>query len=264
MINDEGEFTKNKRAIHVKPGTSIHIDITMQEVTSDASLESLAYSQRQCILPSEYPDGKYSKSECQLKCQVKIAEAKCGCLSWKYSALFSPETSKIVCGAELEDSCFQRYVNDAAQSCAQPAPKDAKDAQQVLDEGGCPTKCNMMTHTYSITRTFNEEDSFDQMCRSLVRQKKNPYVAHFLEFPDQPFQMFDQGQCLHLMKNTAVVTVAVVNEHVQVVTQTRRATFASQIAALGGIAGLFTGMSLISLAEVIYWMGRPLGDILLH
>jgi len=260
MINDEEEFTKNKRAIQVKPGSSTHIDVTMHEIVADESLESLKYSQRQCILPSEYPNGKYSKSQCQLQCQVRKAEEKCGCISWKYYKMYPPDAKKHLCQqTSLNGNCFDKAVEDFAQSCHQLPPKNAYSAMQLIEQGLCPAKCVMTAYTYSISRTLIEKDNLDSLCRTLRNEGIDiPYMAHNLQEAHMEFVSYNNFKCWNIMEKTAMVTIAVVNERVEVLTQTRRATFASQIAALGGIAGLFTGMSILSIAEVIFWVAQLL------
>jgi len=56
---------------------------------------------------------------------------------------------------------------------------------------------------------------------------------------------------LNQYQKKTIVTISVANEHVPVITKSKRNILASQLAALGGIAGLFTGMSLMSCAEIV-------------
>ena len=57
-----------------------------------------------------------------------------------------------------------------------------------------------------------------------------------------------------LEKNVARVTIEVAKPTVLGVEQRRSATFADQLGTVGGTVGLFTGLSLISIVEALYWI----------
>jgi len=68
--------------------------------------------------------------------------------------------------------------------------------------------------------------------------------------------------CAKELSSVAIVRFQMAKESVTSVRQDVRVTFAGQLSDLGGLVALFTGMSILSLVEVVVWTVKMLFDVI--
>ncbi len=138
----------------------------------------------------------------------------------------------------------------------------------VVDHCTCPNDCDGNSYAYSMS--LKKLDS-DAMCRSSFRLRSylsSPEVSGYPKF----MQNFDNmtrdyvydlyGLCTKTLDELAFVQIQFASSNVLQFRTELRVTLADQVANLGGTLGLFTGMSILSFCEVLFWAARALGAAL--
>ncbi len=64
----------------------------------------------------------------------------------------------------------------------------------------------------------------------------------------------DLDLCIERMQRMAYIRFQLSGENIMQFKRNLRVTFADQVASLGGTVGLFTGMSILSFCEILFWL----------
>ena len=253
------------RMFRVSLGHVTTVYITPRATRTLTSGQTLAERHRNCRLKRENEGldifSQYTREGCLLECQLRRAVDRCGCYPWDFPV--SAEQDFLFCD-------IFGYM------CVEETMKNVSSSQGC----DCPMDCESVSYSYSIvSEPFIEEEQ----CPT----KNNNGVSIFKEFYSTPFPRgfirkarFYMGSmnssdedylCKRLLPFRALVTFRLATDTVTVTTRTRRLSFFDKLSAfgrlsseilslhvliLGGILGLFTGMSILSMVEVVYWITR--------
>ncbi|KAK9883366.1 hypothetical protein WA026_001539 [Henosepilachna vigintioctopunctata] len=166
----------------------------------------------------------YSQNNCNVECNTNFTKSFCGCVSH-----YMPrDNSTPVCGlAKL------KCLDDASSFLKR---QDADDkVVSVLDKCDCRPLC--VDITYDVEISDDEWHWYEQV----LVQETNENVVNVLE-------------------NYTVSAVRIFFRDSFFLPKQRRELYETSdlISNFGGILGLFTGFSLFSLAEIIYFIAKPL------
>ena len=129
---------------------------------------------------------------------------------------------------------------------------------------GCPMDCDSVSYSYSIVSNpmSGEEECLAKGKESVFEEfYKDPFPPMFISRA-RKFISNDSSDltelCKRLLPYRAEVTFRLATDTVSVTVRSRRLSFFDKLSAFGGILGLFTGMSILSVVEVAFWSLRYL------
>ena len=233
----------------LKPGQHIAINVIPKIVSSSAEFNSLGLRARQCKLKHETNGlsflNEYSRKGCELECAIKKATAFCRCLPWNYPNNFTTVPICDMFGAH----CFDKVMSDETfyKKCQGICLEDCKGMALTMWHTFFPLNleeiCKEGHMIYEqIDQTFGKHFAFESY-RALVEGGSIPNLA----------ASYANGSlCKSFVKNY-LSFVSVESPSTSVISSRRekRFSFFDQLGTIGGTLGLFTGMSLLSIADVL-------------
>ena len=138
------------------------------------------------------------------------------------------------------------------------------NSKKSCDVVKCPMDCNSISYSYSIVSTpFKEKELCPSKGKDSIFEEfyNNPFPPRFIARARTFF--FNEGSkpselCGRYLPYRAEVTFRLATDTVSVTVRSRRLSFFDKLSAFGGILGLFTGMSILSVVEVAFWSLRYL------
>ncbi|TRY68635.1 hypothetical protein TCAL_08884 [Tigriopus californicus] len=230
--------------IEIEPGYLSTFLITPSQTTLFRSAKELDPGQRECRLKTE-TEGMvifktYSQSGCLLECKLAQGIERCGCVPWNYP--HSKEDQKI-CDFE-GSSCFERAMADTEQT-------------RNCD---CPFDCDSIRYAYSVSSTMLDKDKICKDSSKSIFSMSETSLPTMLE---RTFNQLVDGAdieteqiCRENLDKIAMVQFQLTSKQVTRIKRDRRVTLADMISTFGGTVGLFTGMSILSVIEMIFWLMR--------
>eukprot|EP00095_Tigriopus_kingsejongensis_P009175 maker-scaffold145_size311916-snap-gene-1.10 protein:Tk09175 transcript:maker-scaffold145_size311916-snap-gene-1.10-mRNA-1 annotation:"GE16304" len=229
--------------IEIEPGYLSTFLITPSETATSEAVKELEPTRRECRFKSEIEGLKifkqYTQTGCILECKLTAGAAKCGCIPWNYPHL---ESTDRVCDFH-GSTCFERIMANSEQT---------KDCD-------CPFDCDSIRYTYSVSSTAIDKD---KICSA----DSNNFSPAELVLPSMLQRSYDQNAnssainmndiCKANLKKVAMVKFQLSSKQVTRIKRDIRVTVADMISTFGGTIGLFTGMSILSVIEAIFWLGR--------
>ncbi|XP_059083937.1 uncharacterized protein LOC131881173 [Tigriopus californicus] len=241
--------------IKVKPGFEYQVLITPQVHTAEESLRSMSLEKRKCQFQDESSDSllfkSYSQTNCQLECRLKFAVEQCDCLPWNYPHM--------VLDGQLTKLCDYR-----GNYCVE----NILHRSITWQECPCYPPCETITYTFSMNiKTMERPCSSEFGSAFPIQYVQNSELAPFISYPvddyltgkNRSLRALTVGKeefCHERCDNSAVVEFQLVGTSVTVVKKSARITFIGALANLGGLIALFTGMSVLSLFEMLFWMWK--------
>ena len=253
------------QALLISPGKIYTLVVTPKQVDTELDVEALPLSSRNCLFPSESSGLSlflnYTQSGCILECKLKLAHDSCGCTPWDFP---QPPSHQISLCNMSESVCFS----------------SALSLEGAPGQCDCPPSCQETEYPYTL---YSEPIEWESIC--LGRHSGfHPEVKNLVFFTaagmrndlENRFEM-----CRRTMEKVAVVRIYVGSSAFHRVTRSRRVTFVGQLSNIGryyqlnasflqsysngaaclllflssgGILSLFTGMSILSVCEMIFWL----------
>ena len=153
-----------------------------------------------------------------------------------------------------------------------------KNSMKNTPEGwtcNCPVECNTLSYSFSIVSTpFDPQELCPERSTSHNFLMK-PFYDNIFErtMIRMKYNMSNVEYCKTQLKYRAEVTFRLATDSMSVTVMSRRLTFYDKMSAfgnkikfsffkhhylhfLGGTLGLFTGISILSLVEVVFWLIR--------
>ena len=195
----------------------------------------------------------YTQDNCLLECRYHKISKRCGCSPW-----YLKQDDYPVCG-KSGNACFKEEFNNYQEDLADRTECDCRS-----DCGGIHIFSSMNKYPFS-DKTATEEKLWwdsetksgrlanylldpdevfvDSFTRNMTKLRRN--MSTDAELADHRFQ--NELSVLNFFFDTPIITR---------ITLEMRITIFDQISAIGGTLGLFTGVSLITFAEILYWLFR--------
>merc|ERR1712218_79665 len=142
----------------------------------------------------------------------------------------------------------------------------------TADNCDCPMECNSISYSFSLVSTpFNPE----KVClgdkskgyflmKDFYNHKSPPqYIRRLMELKDN-ISSNPEEVCKKKIPYRAEVIFRMATDSISVTVMSKRLSFFDKMSAFGGILGLFTGISIVSMVELVFWiirylMRRPCG-----
>ena len=158
---------------------------------------------------------EYSKDLCLFQCYQNIAIQECGC----YERYYVNFLESIPCRNETQISClFSLLLNNLEKTC---------------NDDECPVECKSMRFDKSISFNHFSGKTYQDLLRKFNGSEK----IHL-----DPNESFDDIAIVNIFYNT--VNYIQVDEYPTI-------EFVNLLSNIGGIGGLFLGLSILSLVEII-------------
>ena len=280
-LNDRyGYQQMNTGVVKAKVGQHTVIKAGAVEQIASPSLRSLSPQYRGCRFhdePLNDGDDFYSQRLCIMREKVGQLGAEFGCVPWDYPAAEvkgqgnpwplcpsqkAEEFKRAMkrsgkgqdCLADCETVDFQ-YENSVTTRvlvehllCKERSQRPMAKANRELYDMNIP-----LEDIFSRLSPYDLYSAF--MERFLLRNPLNPgLLSTSLRDPEFLREDLEVEKCnLTLRSRYAYVSVMMAVPKVTRIKKDIRYTFTGMIATLGGTLGLFTGMSILSMVEVIFW-----------
>ncbi len=260
----------------VLPGTHTLIQVTPTIIHSTPELVTgFSPDKRNCLDKTEISRGsvfkQYSNANCVFECNLVLATSKCGCVPWDFPR---QDGTTPMC-APKGSTCFRQAIS----------------AMETERCGHCIPDCNTVHYSHKEKVVTMRRDDLYGACvghgarrnESLSRTVRAAFSQHFSRELGMSWNRRDLTQtvsagssqmfCMEFARSAmARVSVFVEPPLATRITQQPRVTFAGQLAnlgnfiktceylrrlflcCLGGVVALFTGMSLLSIFELIMWV----------
>ncbi len=276
-FNQQFDFFSNMATGFIlKPGfqTSVTVTPTMHVTTND--FKNLALDVRKCRYYNELPDtwklfNGYTQKSCHFLCMIEYLSINGNCTPWDHIPM-SPDVT--ICDG-LNAYKFARaameYDPNQDEHCqCLPDCESVTFATEIstvsFDDD---ILCTSTSHADTAGVTFGNVGSFpkiinsrDVLHESMRRRRLYELVkvgdavsrtgdVHNLFFDQDGF---DRHCREHLSKEHAILTVTMRDPNMLQIVKSTKFTFADRLGIAGGTIGLFTGLSLISIVEIAYWI----------
>ena len=131
----------------------------------------------------------------------------------------------------------------------------------------CSRASSFHRYSYSISATQMDPKKICSPNTVAVKFLTNPFInlpSRFIRNVEHATQGLDIGEEAICRRQLTTIAHAKFILASQIVTQTKRdvrVSFADTLSNFGGTLGLFTGMSLVSMVEALFWILRLVGCI---
>ncbi|GAB0099479.1 pickpocket protein 28 [Sergentomyia squamirostris] len=226
LLHTPGEIPQvSKQYFRVPLNQEVVVSVKPNMITTSDGLRDYSPNRRQCFFNHERYLRYfkiYTQQNCELECLSNFTRSKCGCV--KFSMPRDPDTP--ICGAanigcynEAEDQLLQREIKEGLQ--------DSKLNVKGQTQCNCLPACTSIAYDAEISQA-----DFDW--ESLFIAYKNPLD----EFP-----------------GVQLARLSIFFKETQFITSKRSELYGPTdfLANCGGLLGLFMGVSLLSIVEIIYF-----------
>ncbi|XP_065076029.1 pickpocket protein 28 [Ochlerotatus camptorhynchus] len=223
MLHNPMETPKMAEFAHyIQVGTENRIIVT--PILSDASylIRKASQAQRQCVFANEANLSyfrTYSRNNCEMECEARLIQENCGCVLYYMPKL--KEDTKIC--SKGDAACYEKIRSSIALT-----------ANTTLI-CSCLPGCSEIAYTMDLSTAdlcvgrFKVRESLLDVNESYAREN---IALVYIFFSEMYFRSFTKGELIG---------------------------FTDFLSNIGGLLGLFMGFSLISVAEVFYFVTlRPL------
>ena len=242
-VSTKANMVDQKRGlIELKPGYHVITNVMPKLVDTSKSFEGFDVATRKCKFSYEKEELKilknYSKDGCEFECSLGSALAQCKCLPWYYPNNFTGTPMCDMFGGK----CFDMIMSDESnyKKCSQRCIEDCAGTSYVAIASYVPLD----------TKTICRQPLFI----------KHLETIHQLHFPVNWFEQLTKGKkrptsnefCQDYVQNyIAIVTVETPTDTVMKSMRVKRNTLSEQLGVIGGTLGLFCGISILSMVEVM-------------
>ncbi len=248
--NNLADLRRDK--LTVRQGYSYGITVIPQSIVSaDDDVLDMSEKRKKCRAPQGEHGrdsglvlfASYTQTGCLVECNLRNALEVCGCIPWDYP---HPEEPLAVCGHQ-DLTCFEATLNRGVPT----------------NRCQCPLDCTARSYSVQVDMRPLEVDEFcsgpgvamfNKTMSRLNKAMMYPSYENLLSYRDDTNLQI----CKNEVRNLVHIDVSVPISFVQNVVKQKRTSFVDQLASLGGVVGLFTGMSLLSFFEILFWMLRCL------
>ena len=244
---------QRRNTIRLLPGYQITIKVIPQLVGATDQFKEMDVTTRNCKLAGEINDLKlintYSKVGCEFECATNKAIEICHCLPWYLTNNFT--------GTPMCDSfgghCFEEILTNEAnyKKCSRRCIEDCSGMPMTvvtsyvpinLDEA-CKRNSYFEKHFVHSSRQYFTFEIY----RSLIEGDG--------QIPDLQKNMANGSLCRNFISNfVALVSVESPTDSITKSAREIRVTLIDQIGTVGGTLGLFTGMSILSMVEIAFFL----------
>ena len=230
--------------VELKPGYHVIIRVVPKIIETSEDFEKFDVTTRGCKLPYE-SEGlnfvqNYSKVGCEMECALNQSLAICKCLPWYYPNDFSGTPMCDMFGAK----CFDMIMSDEThyKNCSAHCLEDCKGTSYLefhsYDPINFKETCQQPLFVDLFQRLYKPYEPIDwyeniTLGKPLVKFSIEKYCEDYLQ------------------KYISIVTVETPTSSIIKSKRVTAVSFIEQLAIVGGIFGLFSGVSILSIVEIV-------------
>lgn len=208
----------------------LEVLITPSVIKSDESLKALQSSDRLCYFADEHKlrfFKVYTKHNCEVECISNIMREFCNCTYFS----FIRDTETRVCGIALDEKgihipdyqCFLKFYDKFGNF--KPTAE--------LNSCSCLSTCDSVNYNIEIRESKLQGTEWDELELSLFKNYFRNYLFRF--------------------DNITLLSFKFTVEETNPLRRTRRFTIIDFLSYVGGVFGLFAGISVLSFFEIVYF-----------
>ena len=244
-ISTMTDMIEQKRgSVELKPGYHVIIRVVPKIIETSEDFEKFDVTTRGCKLPSE-SEGlnfvqSYSKVGCEMECALNRSLAICKCLPWYYPNDFSGTPMCDMFGAK----CFDMIMSDEThyKNCSAYCLEDCKGTSYLAFHSYDPINfeetCRQPLFVNLFQRLYKSYEPIDWY-ENITLGK--PLVKFSIETFCEDY----------LQKYISIVTVETPTSTIIKSKRVKAVSFIKQLAIVGGTLGLFSGVSILSMVEIV-------------
>ena len=243
---------QNRGSIELRPGYHLVIRVTPKVVDTNEDFEKFDVYTRDCKLPHETNEGgffqNYTKYGCELECALNHSLAICKCIPWYFPNDFKEMPMCDMFGSKCVDTLLsdETYYKDCNEQCLEACKSTSYAAipsyLPINPEEIC-TQPHFLDIFWELYKNQLDFIRFDIMT---IGKWKN-----FNKYADGSRDGFFEFCRGYVKKHVAILTIETTVDTVIKSKRIARITFNDQLAVVGGTLGLFTGISILSMVEVL-------------
>ena len=251
-VSTDSTFVDQKRnTIEVLAGYQTIVKVIPQVVGSTSEFDKMDSVSRNCKLSHEVANfsftQRYTTAGCEFECAAQKAVALCKCIPWYYPSNY---TSYQICNM-FEAHCFDHVMSDESnyKKCPDLCKETCKDSPMTVATTYLPIDPIEICGKGGVYH-----DRLTQATRQYyVFENYKALVAG--RIPEFKKSMSNGSYCQDFVKKyVAQISVGSSTSSVTKSIRSPRATFIDQLGIIGGNLGLFTGMSIFSIFEVVLFI----------
>ena len=250
-ISTKADMIDQKRGlVELKPGYHVIIRVVPKIIETSEDFDKFSVITRGCKLPYE-TDGlnfvqNYSKVGCELECAFNHSLAVCKCLPWYYPNDFSGTPMCDMFGAKCSDMIMSDETH--YKNCSDQCLEDCKGTSYVAFPSYVPINfeeiCGQPLFVALFAQLYNSYEQVDWY-ENITMGKPLNGIPPFYQNGSEKF-------CEdYVHRYVSIVTIETPTSTVIKSRKVKAISFIEQLATVGGTLGLFSGVSILSMVEVV-------------
>ena len=244
---------QQRNVIDILPGYQTIVKVIPQLLGTTGPFDAMDEFSRQCKLPHETQGLKlirsYTRIGCEYECAATKAVEVCGCLPWYITNNF---TGVPIC-EKFQGHCFHQIMSDESSY---------KKCLQLCKEDCSGTPLTIVTSYLPINTKISCQKGAYLYEHFMIASRKHFALENYKTLitgdgliPDLATSLANGSLCsTYVEKFVAMVNVESPTSSVIKSSRETRVTFLDQLGTIGGTLGLFTGMSILSMVEVGFFI----------
>ena len=244
---------QKRNIVNILPGFLTVIRVIPQLIDTTDSFDQMANSSRNCKLSNEIEGLKllksYTKIGCEFECAVKKAVSICKCMPWFYTNNF---TDTPICNS-FSGHCFEHFVSNESnyKNCPNLCKEDCKGIPMTVVTNYVPINADELCKEGSFFKKQLTHSSWQHF----AFENYKTIITGDGQIPDLQASMANGSLCYQFIHRfVGMVSVESPTSTVTKSAREPRVTFIDQLGTIGGTLGLFTGMSVLSMVEVVFFL----------
>ncbi|XP_074030606.1 pickpocket protein 28 [Leptinotarsa decemlineata] len=207
------------------------VSVKPDMMTTSPGLRDYEAHRRQCFFPTERYLAfyrSYTQQNCQVECLTNITLARCGCVAYH----MPHENTTRICGSGSQECMFEAKQELLIREVEYGISNYESERSSSSPDCDCLPACTSLTYNAEYSQGHYEWEKLFQAFR-----------VNFSEFP-----------------GVQMTRLTIFFKEQQFITSERNELYGQTdfLANCGGILGLFTGFSVLSIIEIIYFLSLRL------
>ena len=244
---------QRRNTIRLLPGYQVTIKIIPQLVGATAQFKEMDVTARNCKLDGEIGElkfvNKYSKIGCEFECATNKAIEICHCVPWYITNNF---TYTPMCES-FGGHCFEEVLTNEAnyKQCSSRCIEDCSGIPMTVVTSYVPINVDDACKRDSYFEKHFVHSSRQHFAFEIYRS----LIEGDGQIPNLQTNLANGSLCRNFIsKFVALVSVESPTDSITKSAREIRVTLIDQIGTIGGTLGLFTGMSILSMVEVAFFL----------
>ena len=244
---------QRRNTLDILPGYYTTLTVIPQSLGVTEQFKELDVLSRGCKLVHEVDilnlTTQYTKTVCEFECATQAAIYKCGCLPWYISNNF---TRTPICDP-YGGYCFEETMSNEAnyKKCPDQCLEDCSGVPLTLIKSYLPINTDDVCRRGSFLDTHFIHAS----SQHFAFENYKALISGEGTIPDLGASLENGSLCRsYVAEYIAIVTVESPTNTVTKSARETRVTFIDQLGTIGGTLGLFTGISILSMIEIVFFL----------